>query len=267
MSDEHDKAALVARADSQMHPIVAAAMQAGADPAKLEKLVDLQERWEKREAKKAFDRAMVELKRELPAVLERDKLVDFTSKRTHERTTYSHTSLAAACDAVVPILTEYGFSHDWQPHTDDGQVYVTCELTHTEGHSKKVRIDSKPDTSGSKGPAQAIASTITLLQRYTLLALLGIATADMREPHGPRPAGEAPADDKPNVSRNLRAAAALGKHNRTREQAEAHLDKPLAEWTDADLNKLRDWIAQPAESTSGAAPPEAESPREPGEEG
>jgi hypothetical protein len=40
------------------------------------------------------------------------------------------------------------------------------------------------DTSGSKSPAQGVASTITLLQRYTALSLLGIATADMKDADG-----------------------------------------------------------------------------------
>lgn len=268
MSDDHDKTALVARTESQMHPLVAAAMSGGKlDTAALEKLTELQERWEASQAKQAYARALVGLKRDLPAVLEKDKLVDFESKDGRSRTTYRHTTLAAAADAIVPILTEHGFTHSWTPNNTERLVSVACRLQHRDGHSEEATMCAPPDASGRKSQAQAIASTTTLLSRYTLLALLGIATADMTEAHGPRPAGEAPADDKPNVSRNLRAAAALGKHNRTREQAETHLDKPLAEWTDADLNKLRDWIAQPAESTSGAAPPEAESPREPGEEG
>jgi len=88
-----------------------------------------------------------------------------------------------ALDSVTEPLTRHGFSLGWVPTTGDrGEVRVTCRLTHAEGHSEETTLVAPPDTSGLKNPAQAIASTITLLQRYTALSLLGIATADTTDP-------------------------------------------------------------------------------------
>jgi hypothetical protein len=46
------------------------------------------------------------------------------------------------------------------------------------GHSEETTLSAPSDTTGSKNPIQAIGSTITYLERYTLLALTGLATYD-----------------------------------------------------------------------------------------
>lgn len=225
----------------RMSPLVAAGvkiLEAHPDPAALRELLAVQHSWEQEEARKAFERAMVALKRELPTVLARDKTVDFTGS-TGKRTRYTHTSLAAAMEAVTGPLTEHGFSLAWVPATDDkGRVSVTCRLTHTEGHSKETTIAAPIDSSGNKSPAQGVASTITLLERYTALALLGIATADQEEPK-PAP-GVAGA---PNPDRALKAVGRLAKHGKTRSEAELYLNKGVRDWTDADIDKLAEWVA------------------------
>jgi hypothetical protein len=43
------------------------------------------------------------------------------------------------------------------------------------GHSESTSLTAAPDTSGSKNSIQAVGSTITYLERYTLLALTGLA--------------------------------------------------------------------------------------------
>jgi hypothetical protein len=47
------------------------------------------------------------------------------------------------------------------------------------GHSESTSLSASPDTSGSKNAIQAIGSTVSYLQRYTILALTGLATEDM----------------------------------------------------------------------------------------
>lgn len=164
---------------TQTHPLVAAAMAHGQmDPATLRELLQLQREWEAGEAKRAYAQALVSLKRDLPSVLARDRKVSFSG------TNYTHTSLAYAVEAILPHLIKHGFSHTWIPASDRGVVRVTCRLTHAMGHSEESTIEAPPDDKGSKSKAQGVASTITLLERYTLLAILGIATSDMKEPEG-----------------------------------------------------------------------------------
>lgn len=235
-----------------MHPMVQAAMAAGPDPATLRELLMLQRDWEQGEAKKAFTRALTALKRDLPTVINRDSVVDFTSSKG--RTFYRHTSLAAVMDAVTPALTQHGFSLSWHPTTTGSgtqtNVTVSCRLTHAEGHFEETAITAPLDTSGNKSPAQGVASTITLLSRYTALSLLGIATADMPEPVGDD-GGSSGDPNAVNADRNLRAMGRLAKLGKTREEAEAFVGRKVSEWTDADISNLKEWV-KPREREPGS---------------
>lgn len=249
MSDSHK--ATLARAEradieggAPLHPMVRAAMNApgGPDPVMLEKLMDLQERWEATEARKAFTTAMTGLKRDLPRVIHHDQEVDFKSKKTGTRTHYTHTSLARVVTEVVDVLTEHGFSHSWIPQTSGRDVVVTCRLTHTDGHSEETSLSAPLDTTGNKSPAQGVASTITLLQRYSLLSLLGIATADMKEPTGE---GHAPDPGAVDPARTMKALGWLKRQGIAKADAEAELGKRAEAWTNADLEDLKAWATAP----------------------
>ncbi len=56
---------------------------------------------------------------------------------------------------------------------------MICTITHELGHSESTSLTANPDISGSKNAIQAIGSTISYLERYTVLALTGLATKDM----------------------------------------------------------------------------------------
>jgi hypothetical protein len=47
-----------------------------------------------------------------------------------------------------------------------------------KGHHEETTLSSSPDDSGGKNSIQAIGSAVTYLQRYTLLALTGLATRE-----------------------------------------------------------------------------------------
>lgn len=236
---EHKAVAIVERGETtpQVHPLMLlqqAIDRGGLDTTAMEKLMDLAERHDANEARKAYARALVDLKRELPTVLARDQKVDFTSKmggRVH----YRHTSLAAVMDAITEPLALFGFSLAWSPTSEAQTVKVTCRLTHSQGHSEETTLSAPVDRSGSKSEAQGVASTITLLQRYSALSLLGIATADMPEPQGE------PDPERIDTARNRKALKACLDAGHTKEGAESQIGKPVEEWTAADLDVLREW--------------------------
>lgn len=239
MSDTHKAAIVTAPRETveRMHPLVQAAMAAGAlaDPATLRELLAVQREWEAGEARKSYSRALAALKRDLPTVIRKDSTVDYSSAKG--RTFYKHASLAGVMDAITEPLTAHGFSLAWIPSTGErGAVRVTCRLTHQDGHHEECSLEAGADASGSKSAPQAIASTITLLSRYTALALLGIATADM--PEDGAVVQDAPKDTI-DVDRNLRAARWLADRKVTREAAEAHVGRPISAWTADDLVRLR----------------------------
>lgn len=150
------------------------AVEQGADLDRLERLMDLQERWEANQARRAFVEAMAAFKAEPLEILKR-KTVSFTT-RDGDTTSYTHAELSDVCDGVVPAMAKHGLSHAWNIQQVDGGVRVTCTITHILGHSESVTMFAAPDASGKKNAIQQVASTVTYLQRYTLLAACGVAT-------------------------------------------------------------------------------------------
>lgn len=147
------------------------AVSQGANIDQLTKLMDLQERWERNEARKAFVVAMNAFKADPPEI-SKNKHVKFGA------TEYDHATLDHVCDAVTKGLSKHGISHRWRVDQVDSVIRVTCVLTHDLGHSEETTLQGAADTSGSKNGIQAIGSTVTYLQRYTLLAATGLAATN-----------------------------------------------------------------------------------------
>jgi hypothetical protein len=189
--------------------LIALALEQRADPETLSKLMDLQERYEAGQARKAYVLSMAAFKQEAPAVLKKNDRVDFTS--TRGRTAYNYANLGSIVQEITGILGKHNLSASWETKQSDiGNVTVTCHITHSAGHRESVTLTAPTDESGNKNRIQAVGSTVTYLQRYTLLAALGLATGeddDGRggEAHGKPPVampqekaqGHAPNSDKP----------------------------------------------------------------------
>ncbi|RQZ08936.1 single-stranded DNA-binding protein [Burkholderia stagnalis] len=152
------------------------AVENNADLDRLEKLMQLQERWEANEARKAFVMAMAAFKRE-PVEIYKRKQVGYKT-REGDFVGYKHAELSDVTAAIAPAMAKHGLSFDWDIHQGNGTITVDCVVTHVMGHSKMVTMSGAPDNSGKKNLIQQAASTITYLQRYTLLAATGMSTKD-----------------------------------------------------------------------------------------
>ena len=167
--DTNLAAAPVSGADSIMAIINKAAISPDFDVAKLQELLSVKERWEANEAKKAYHQAMAAFNNE-PLIIEK-------SRKAHNS---MYAGLAETLEIVRPAMQEHGLSHSW--HTEQhetGSITVKCCITHTLGHSECTSMSAAPDSSGSKNSIQALGSAQTYLQRYTLYAILGLASSDM----------------------------------------------------------------------------------------
>lgn len=156
-------------------------VQQGADPEKMGQLMLLQERWEANEARKAFTNAMAEFKTKALTII-KDKHVSFQTQKG--RTEYDHATIGNVVGVVIPALAEHGISHKWNLSQEKDWVRVECVLTHRLGHAETVSMGGPPDDSGGKNRLQSYASTVTFLQRYTLLAACGLATSDQPDDDG-----------------------------------------------------------------------------------
>lgn len=154
-------------AGAMMALIERAATSSDVDVEKLEKLLDMKERWEKGEAKKSFDRAMTRFRAEVGSI-----------KKTRKAHNSTYAGLHETIRDIKPLLTDCGLSYSWRTSQDSNAVSVTCVVSHVDGHSEQTTLTASPDTSGSKNSIQAIGSTVTYLERYTLYAILGLASTD-----------------------------------------------------------------------------------------
>ena len=226
---------------------------------KLQQLMGLQERWEANEARKAYVAAMGDLKRDDCPVIVKDQTVSYKNTR------YDHSSLAHVVSQCVAALAKHGFHHEWETAQDKGTVEVSCIVTHRQGHSTRKTLTAPHDTSGSKNAIQAIASTVTYLQRYTLLMALGLAPAD--DDDG-RAAGvpvstraEKPAQEQPSQSASSlppRAAHAIRVWSKylgrgARADMERLTGSPADGWGEQDYGTLMDaWQVVRAAETPDA---------------
>lgn len=151
------------------------AVTQGASVETLSQLMALQERWEANQARKAFDEAMAAAKANMPAIIKTRK-VDFTTGKG--RTNYQYEDLASIMNQIGPVLSANGLSVRYRTTAEPNQpISVTCIISHRMGHSEENTLMAGKDDSGNKNSIQAIGSTVTYLQRYTLKAALGLAAA------------------------------------------------------------------------------------------
>jgi hypothetical protein len=143
------------------------AIASGASIEVLTKLMDLQERYEKNQARRAFDEAIASAKAEITPI--------HKNKEGHNNKRYA--DFAAIARVVDPIISRHGLSYRFRT-TQDDRIHVTCVLSHRSGHSEETTLSGPPDSSGSKNAIQAIGSTLSYLQRYSLNQALGLAASD-----------------------------------------------------------------------------------------
>jgi len=147
--------------------LVQMAVEQNADLDKLERLMDMQTRWEANEARKAFNAAIAKFRAECPPI-----------KKTKQAHNSKYAGLSETVEQIKPHLEACGLSYSWHTNQSGGAVSVTCKVTHVLGHSDETTLFSEPDTSGSKNSIQSIGSAVSYLQRYTLASILGLAATD-----------------------------------------------------------------------------------------
>lgn len=160
------------------------ALSMGMTVADLQGLLALQKDYESNEARKAYVADMAAFKLDPPEIF-KTKAVSYGHKEGEGATAYMHATLGNVCEKIVEGLAQHGFSHRWDTRQPaGGQIFVTCTLTHRLGHSESTTLNSSADQSGKKNNIQAMASTVSYLQRYTLLGASGLATKDMLDDDG-----------------------------------------------------------------------------------
>lgn len=147
-----------------------AAMNPNVDMDKMERLMEMHERLQSRQAEVQFSQALAEMQIELPVIAERGEI---KNKGGGVQSTYA--LWEDINEQIKPILARHGFSLSFRTSTEAG-VTVTGVLMHRAGHKETTAITLPADVSGSKNSVQAIASSVSYGKRYTAGALLNLTS-------------------------------------------------------------------------------------------
>lgn len=145
--------------------LIQLAIEKGSGVDALEKLMEMQAKWEAKEASKAFKLAMVDFQAKKP------KLV-----KTEKAHNSKYNPLPKIQESIDPVLSECGLTYRWEQEEVDGRIRITCIISHILGHSERTFLTAPADTSGSKNAIQSIGSTVSYLKRYTLEGALGLSS-------------------------------------------------------------------------------------------
>jgi hypothetical protein len=175
---DHQESQELVLASSKPMKLMEIAISKGADLASLEKLMDLQERWEAGLAKKEFFAALSAFQSEIPVIPKNGK-ASFGHKQGGGNTEYTYAFLDDIARAIRPFLAKHGLSYRYEQKVEQTNIAVCCYISHSSGHQEKASMSAFPDKSGKKNEIQQQASTVSYLRRYTLTGALGITAADV----------------------------------------------------------------------------------------
>lgn len=137
----------------------------GASLEAVEKMLDMTDRLSKDQARRAFDAAVAAAKAEIKPV-----------RKNRKGHSGEYADLAAYAAGIDAVLGRHGLSYRHSvPQQTEKTVTVVCKIAHKDGHVESTELTAGFDTSGSKNSIQSLGSTLTYLQRYSLVLALGLS--------------------------------------------------------------------------------------------
>lgn len=165
--------AMATVADSPAAMFERLARDPNVDVEKLERIIQLQERIMRHNAKAAFDAAFSKMQPQIPIIDEHGRI----EVRGQLRSTYA--PLEDIHEVIKPITAQFGFSirhrTEW-PADKPGTIRIIGILSHEQGHSEETTFEAPMDRSDFRTDIQSMGSTVSYGRRYTTLDLLNIAT-------------------------------------------------------------------------------------------
>ena len=135
----------------------------------IEKIMELQERWEGNQARKAYNKAMTVFRKTVG-------MAQKSASNAHLRTTYA--TFDDLVRAVSGPMGKAGFNYTFKQRQEANNVAVICTITHADGHAESTELKSAIEGNKGINNLQALGLTVSYLKRYTLAALTGVGTED-----------------------------------------------------------------------------------------
>ena len=158
--------------------MLASALEQGHDIAKLEKLMDMAERYEANEARKSFASALSKFQGLVPDIIEsKMATVVMTSGGTY---TYKYADLDAIMRTIRPTLKKCGLSvrYDSETSEDGKRIRSTCYVMHRDGHTEQTVFAVPIDEGMKVNDSQKMGSANAYACRYNVCNALGLTTGE-----------------------------------------------------------------------------------------
>lgn len=159
--------------DASPATLLSQALAAGLDPDTLQKFMDLQDRHEGNEARKAYADAMAKCQAKMQPIVARAE---------NDHTSSYYAKLGTITKEITPIYGRYGFSVSFghgKPERE-GEIRTTARVLHKLGHYEEYFVDLPPDDVGSQGaknktPIHARQSSNTYGKRSLLMGIFNLS--------------------------------------------------------------------------------------------
>jgi hypothetical protein len=183
MTGEHAKEVIkrietapVPQPDRYLTVIERLAMDPNVDIEKLQKIIDMKNREEDREAERAFNADMVAAQADIEMVVK---------NRENQQTKSNYADFGAIVKMTKPHYTKHGFSISFYQgeSAPDGYIRVMADIMHRDGCTKTRHKDVPIDLTGiagkvNKTKVHAEASSFMYGKRYIICDVFSIPTGD-----------------------------------------------------------------------------------------
>lgn len=156
--------------------VMRAATSPDVDIGKMERLLDLRERLEAKQAETQFAEAMNDAQAEVTRV---------SADAVNPQTRSAYATYGQLDKALRPVYTKHGFSlsFDTEESPKADHVRVLCYVSHRAGHTRTYRADVPADGKGAKGndvmtKTHAFGSGTSYGMRYLLKMIFNVAIGD-----------------------------------------------------------------------------------------
>lgn len=155
---------------SLLNIIAAAAENTSVDVVKLQALLDMQERVEKRQAEASFNKALARVSANMPRVKKNGR-VDLGKGGGG----YDFAKWEDMDTAIRPLMRQEGFTLSFNMESKEGGgAIVSGTLLHQDGHSKTSTVPLALDSGAGRNNLQAMGSTLSYGKRYVTEMLFNI---------------------------------------------------------------------------------------------
>lgn len=152
--------------------LIEKALERGLDPSQLEKLFNLQERYEKARAAEAFAAALQRFQAECPTITK-----NRTVKDRNGAPMYRFASFDDIMATVGPVLNRCGITIDFDSEQTEGMLRVTVRLRVGSHHEDK-RFSCPIPADMRVNDSQKYGAALSYAKRYALCAALAIVVTD-----------------------------------------------------------------------------------------